>query len=201
MEGLGGRDSKGRGLISSRMLLLEVAWPSATPSPTGLWRTLLITLPSTRFPTILCMPRDTPPLVMPRTPSPSQKMAPPNSLTSSSRETRHHGWTMHPSVRDDSLASRTRMDPPRPNAVSTLPEPNRLSIAICGRRARSRTLHPARKHWRSLREIRRPLLLFMLHGVNSAREWRMNLPSMLRVLVSPFTSSVVMRNVNLCRSF
>mmetsp|Transcript_16491 Transcript_16491/g.29807 ORF Transcript_16491/g.29807 Transcript_16491/m.29807 type:complete len:202 (-) Transcript_16491:341-946(-) len=199
MEERGGRDLRGRGLISSRMPPLEVDWPSATLLPTGLWRIHLITLPSMRSPTILSMPRDTPPSVMPRTLSPSQKMAPPNLSTSSSRETPPPGSTMPPSARVDSSALPTRMDPPRPNAVSTLPAPNRLSIAICGRRARCRTLPPTMMPSILSREIPRPSLPSMPHGVSSAREWRMNLASLLKMRASRCTSSVEMRSVILCR--
>mmetsp|Transcript_81 Transcript_81/g.144 ORF Transcript_81/g.144 Transcript_81/m.144 type:complete len:202 (+) Transcript_81:626-1231(+) len=199
MEGRGGRDLRGLRLISSRMLLLEVGWPSATPSLTGLWRIHSITLPSTRSPTILCTPRDILPSVMPRTPSPSRKMVPPNSSTSSSRETRPPGSITPPNARADSLASRTRTDPPRLNAASTSPEPNRPSIVTCGRRAKSRLLHQAMRPWRLLRVIRRPSLSCMLRGVNSARVWRMSLPSMPNLRVCQFTSSVVMRNVTLSR--
>mmetsp|Transcript_23401 Transcript_23401/g.29904 ORF Transcript_23401/g.29904 Transcript_23401/m.29904 type:complete len:202 (-) Transcript_23401:297-902(-) len=199
MEGRGGRDSSVLGLISSRMPLLEVDWPSAIPSLTGLWKIPLITLPSTTFPTTHCTPRDILPSVMPRTPSPSQRTAPPNLSTSSSRETRPPGSTTPPSVRDDSLDSPTRTDPPRPSAVSTLPAPNRPSIAICGRRARSKALPPTTRRLRLLSPERRPSLPYTLHGANSAREWKMNFPSMRSQPVFPFTNSAEMRSVTLSR--
>mmetsp|Transcript_3041 Transcript_3041/g.5138 ORF Transcript_3041/g.5138 Transcript_3041/m.5138 type:complete len:202 (-) Transcript_3041:267-872(-) len=199
MDVRGGRDLRGRGLISLRMLLLGVVWPSVTLLRTGLWRIRLIILPSMRFLIILCMLRDILLLVMPRIPSPSQRTDPPNSSTSSSRETKPHGSTTPVNVRDDSSVWPTKMDPPRLNVVSTLPVPNEPSIVICGKRVLLRTLHPLMRLRTSLAVERTLLLPFTRHGANSAKEWKMNLPSMLRVLVFPFTSSVEMRNVNLSR--
>mmetsp|Transcript_21052 Transcript_21052/g.31412 ORF Transcript_21052/g.31412 Transcript_21052/m.31412 type:complete len:202 (+) Transcript_21052:68-673(+) len=199
MDVRGGRDLRGRGLISLRMLLLGVAWPSVTLLLIGLWRIRLIILPSMRFLIILCMLRDTLLMEMPRIPSPSQRTDPPNTSTSSSRETKPHGSTMPPNVRDDSSVWPTKMDPPRLNVVSTLPVPNKPSIVICGKRVLLRTLHQLMRQPKSLAVERRPLLPYTHHGANSAREWRRNLPSMLRVLVFPFTSSVEMRSVTLFR--
>mmetsp|Transcript_18010 Transcript_18010/g.25531 ORF Transcript_18010/g.25531 Transcript_18010/m.25531 type:complete len:202 (-) Transcript_18010:280-885(-) len=199
MDVRGGRDLRGRGLISLRMLRLVGGWPSVTLLRIGLWRIRLIILPSMRFLIILCMLRDILRLVMPRIPSPSQRTDPPNSSTSSSRETKPHGSTTPPNVRDDSSAWPTKTDPPRLNAVSTLPVPNKPLIVICGKRVPFRTLHPLMRLRKSLAVERRRLLPCTHHGANSAREWKRNLPSMLRVPVFPFTSSVEMRSVTLSR--
>merc|ERR1712127_766231 len=63
--------------------LWEEDLPNATLLPTGLLRMPLTTLPSTKFLTILFMPRDTHPTATLRIPSPFQKMDLPSLWTSS----------------------------------------------------------------------------------------------------------------------
>mmetsp|Transcript_3216 Transcript_3216/g.7089 ORF Transcript_3216/g.7089 Transcript_3216/m.7089 type:complete len:202 (-) Transcript_3216:229-834(-) len=197
MEGRGGRDLRGRGLISLRMLLLGEGWPNAILSRIGRWKIPLIILPSMKFLTILFMPRDTLPLVTPKTPSLSQKMDPLASSTLNSRETKPHGSTTPPSVRDVSSDLPTKTVPPRPSAGSTLPELSVPLTVTFGNLVLLRTLSLMMRHWRLLRVGRRLLLPFTLLGASSAREWRRSLPSMPRVLEFLCINSVEMRSVTL----
>lgn len=138
--------------------------------------------------------------VMPRIPSPFPRMVPHALSTSSSRVIRHPGSTMPPNVRDVSSDLPTRMVRPRLSVVSTLPVLNKHSIVTYGKRVRYKVSLRMMMPWRLLRGVRKPLLPYMHLGVNSVRVWKMNLPSMLKVPVCPFTSSVVMRSVTLCRN-
>merc|ERR1712087_459884 len=126
----------------------EVDWPNATPLLTGHSKILLITLPNTKFPITLFMLRDTPVSEMLRTPSPFLRTDLPNMLTSNSRELPFHGSTMLLNVRDVSLVLQTKMDPPRLNVVSTLPELKRLLTEICGLRDLSKILKQRMLHLR-----------------------------------------------------
>mmetsp|Transcript_56122 Transcript_56122/g.157471 ORF Transcript_56122/g.157471 Transcript_56122/m.157471 type:complete len:206 (-) Transcript_56122:206-823(-) len=198
-----GKDLNVPGSTSSKMPPSAEDLPSATPSLTGLLRTLSTTSPNTKSPTTLFTPRDTHPLEMPRIPSPSPKMVPPNSSTSNSRETRPHGSTMPLSVRDVSSVWPMPTVPPRRNAVSTSAVPRRPGIAICGwlENPRSRSLKAPMPPFKS-RNLASPLSWsFMPPGANSLKRWRKNMKSLLLKLevILIFTASVETRNVNLSK--
>ena len=150
----------------------------STQLPTGLWKILSTTSLTTRSHITHCTPRDTHQLVMPRTPSQFQRTKAPLSKTSSSKEIRPNGSVMPSREREDLLVSPTRMEAPRPNVESMLMVPRRLSIEISGRKIPSRTWI----QWMLPRNSGiswKELWLSMLHGANSAKEWRKNYRSSL----------------------
>mmetsp|Transcript_2399 Transcript_2399/g.3366 ORF Transcript_2399/g.3366 Transcript_2399/m.3366 type:complete len:221 (-) Transcript_2399:155-817(-) len=200
MDALAGRDSNGHGSTFLRTPPLVGGWLNATPLLTGPWRIPSITLPNTMCHTTLFMPRDTHPSEMPRIPFQFQRMDPHVLLTLSLRVIRHHGWTMLPSARDVSLVLPIRMDLPRLNVVFTWLELKRPLIVIYGRKEK---LSPLLVPMRPSKLPPRANLLslpFMLHGASTVREWKKNMPSLLKKLPeSMFTSSGEMRYVNLSR--
>merc|ERR1712071_324423 len=170
-------------------------WRNATQSHTGHLKIPLITLPNTTCYTTLSMLKDTPVSVMQKIPFQSLKTDPPNSLTSNLRVIQFHGLIMHLNVREVLSDLLTKMDLPKPNAVSTLLELKKHLTEIYGWKVQARTLKQQMLHLRLGNPERLLLLLFMPHGVNSAKVWKMNTQNLLQKWKTPlmYSSSVVMK--------
>jgi hypothetical protein len=129
-----------RGSISWRTPpLSEVVSPSAILSRTGPRKTPLITLPSIKSLTIPSMIKDTHPLEMPRTLSPSLKTGPSNLSISSVKVTRLSGSTMQQKERVTLPVWPTQTDPPRQNVASTSLVQVEHGNVICGKRTSPRS--------------------------------------------------------------
>merc|ERR1712086_4415 len=164
--------------------------------PIGLSKIASTTLQSTKSLTTLSMPRDTLPLVMPRTLSPSLKMDLLPSKISNSLVTRLNGSTTPQRERDVSSDLPMPMDRRRLSVEFTLTVPRKLGTVTCGKEALSRISNPLTPLWRSPSPEKRPSLPSTLHGASSAKEWKRNFRNLPKDLILMCTSSVETKNVN-----
>ena len=126
--------------------------------------------------------------VMPRTLSPSPKMDPLASLTSSLREILLHGSTTPPSVRDVSSDLPIRMDLLRQNVAFTSKERKEPLIETFGRRGLSKILPLTMKRLILSSLAKKQSLQYMLLGVSFARVWKRSFPNTRNQLVCQCTN-------------